>query len=52
MFGLNHSTFATVRSLIDDIGLLICEGRHAPRLSQIRQVPEKPSSPLYWKYAP
>jgi esterase/lipase superfamily enzyme len=52
MFGLNHDTFASDRSLIDDIGLLISERRHAPRLSQIRQVPEKPSSPRYWRYAP
>jgi hypothetical protein len=52
MFGLNHNTLATVRSLIDDLGMLIRDGRHAPRLSQIRQIPERPRSPLCCKYAP
>jgi len=52
IFGLNHSTFASNRSLIDDIGRLIGTGQRPPnvRSNQIRAVPEPPSSARYWRY--
>jgi esterase/lipase superfamily enzyme len=52
MFGLNHNTFAQARPLIDDIQLIISEGRHAPRLAEERPMPENASIPLYWRFAP
>ena len=51
MFGLNHNTFAAARSLIDDIFILLTKGDRAPRLRQIRPVPEKAEKPSYWRYA-
>ena len=52
MFGLNHTTFAQTRPLIDDIELILREGRRAPRLAQERPVPENASVPRYWRFAP
>jgi esterase/lipase superfamily enzyme len=52
MFGLNHTTFAQARPLIDDIHLILHEGRHAPRLAQVRPVPEGARYPRYWRFAP
>ena len=52
MFGLNHTTFAQARPLIDDIQLILSEGRHAPRLAQERPMPENASVPKYWRFAP
>ncbi len=52
-FGLNHDTFASNRSLIDDVKLVL-GGIRPPnrRLAQIRVVPEGAATPLYWRYAP
>jgi esterase/lipase superfamily enzyme len=52
LFGLNHDTFASNRSLIDDLGLLL-DGVRPPnkRLRQIRPVPLNPP-PEYWEFAP
>lgn len=52
MFGLNHTTFAQARPLIDDIQLILSEGRHAPRLAQERPFPENVTPPRYWRFAP
>jgi esterase/lipase superfamily enzyme len=52
MFGLNHTTFARARPLIDDISLILSEGRHAPRLAQERPMAENASAPKYWRFAP
>ena len=49
--GLNHSEFATNRAIMNDIKLLIEDGKRPPRLSEIRQVPERPAAPRYWRYA-
>lgn len=49
--GLNHSEFATNRAVMNDIKLLLEDGKRPPRLSEIRQVPERPASPKYWRYA-
>jgi len=53
MFGLNHSVFAQIRSLIDDIGILIRSTQRAmpPRLPQIRPAPEGVQPSTYWRYA-
>jgi esterase/lipase superfamily enzyme len=52
IFGLNHDVFASNRSLIDDIGLVL-DGR-APdqRLRELRPVPINPPPPKYWQFAP
>jgi esterase/lipase superfamily enzyme len=53
MFGLNHNTFATNRSLIDDVGRLMLHGERPPhrRSPQIRCVPEGARIPRYWRYS-
>jgi esterase/lipase superfamily enzyme len=53
LFGLGHSTFATKRPLIDDIGRLISIGDRPPhvRSPQIRGMPEDEGTPIYWKFA-
>lgn len=53
VLGINHDTFATNRSLIDDISLLL-QGIRPPskRLVQIRSMPEGAVPPLFWRYAP
>ena len=52
LFGINHDVFASERSLMDDIKLVL-EGIRPPanRLAQIRSVPEGASVPDFWKYA-
>jgi esterase/lipase superfamily enzyme len=58
LFGLNlnHDTFATNRSLIDDIGRIFAASNRAPgrppnlRSPQIRGAPERQEPPQYWKY--
>lgn len=49
----NHDTFATKRSLIDDINLVLA-GVRPPnrRLPEICGVPDGAPSPLFWRYAP
>jgi len=49
--GLNHSGFAENRAIMNDIKLLLDDGKRPPRLSEIRQVPERPAAPRYWRYA-
>ena len=51
MFGLNHSTYAEARPLIDDIGLIL-QGRRAPRLAEERPEPAGSGAPKYWRFAP
>jgi hypothetical protein len=52
LFGLNHDVFATKRSLVNDIRLLL-RGLRPPndRLSEIRPVPESPPPPHFWRFA-
>jgi esterase/lipase superfamily enzyme len=52
LFGLNHNTFATNRSLIDDIGRILDQGIRPPdrRSPQIRGVPDDGTPPRYWQY--
>jgi esterase/lipase superfamily enzyme len=52
MFGLNHTVFATSRELINDIQLLIVDGKPLPRLATQRAVPLGSSTPSYWQYVP
>jgi hypothetical protein len=52
LFGLNHSVFATDRSLIDDIGRIFGNGQRPvnDRSPQIRGVPPNSDPPRYWQY--
>jgi esterase/lipase superfamily enzyme len=52
LFGLNHNTFASTRSAIDDIGRLLRTGERPPnvRTSEIRAV-QLPDKRLFWRYA-
>jgi len=51
MFALNHGTFSSSRSVIDDIGRLLKSGIRPPdvRSPQVRGIPEG-RPPQYWKY--
>jgi esterase/lipase superfamily enzyme len=49
MLGLNHSVFAESRVLVDDIGLLIRDGKRAPRLARVRPMPERAVPPQFWR---
>lgn len=54
VFGLNHDVFATSRSVINDIGILISSApRRLPhlRLHEMRRVPEFADAPRYWRYS-
>ena len=48
--GLNHTEFATDRSLIEDIKLLIDEKKASPRLAQIRPAPAAPLARTHWRF--
>jgi esterase/lipase superfamily enzyme len=50
--GLNHNTFATNRSLIDDIGRLLTSGQRPPgvRTPQLKGWPMAINPPQYWLY--
>lgn len=50
IFGLNHNTFAASRDVMEDISVLLRLNQPAPRLIQIRGVPEPPSIPQYWRF--
>ena len=50
IFGLNHTVFAMNREIIDDIRLLLEDGKKPPRLGEIRRAPDPPAPPTYWKY--
>jgi esterase/lipase superfamily enzyme len=51
MFGLNHNTFASDRSLISDIRLLVINRMRASQRPALRSVPEKATTPKYWMFA-
>jgi esterase/lipase superfamily enzyme len=50
--GLDHDTFASNRSLVDDIARLLLLGQRPPgtRTPQLRGRPEANNPPLYWLY--
>jgi esterase/lipase superfamily enzyme len=52
LFGLNHDVFASSRSTINDIGLILGKHLHPPevRLPEIRGVPIDAATPRFWKY--
>jgi esterase/lipase superfamily enzyme len=53
IFGLNHSTFAQSRSILNDVRLLLT-GKRPPgeRLVEILGMPQGIDPPRYWQYAP
>jgi esterase/lipase superfamily enzyme len=53
ILGTDHDTFASKRSLINDIGLVL-QGKRPPnsRLAEIRGMPEGAAKPSFWRYAP
>src|SRR5260370_16406777 len=53
LFGLNHDVFASKRSLIDDIYILVHKHLHPPRerLAEILGVPAGSAMPRFWRYA-
>jgi esterase/lipase superfamily enzyme len=53
ILGLNHSTYAQTRSILNDVSILIQSGRRPPdtRLAEIRGRPEGSSPPIYWHFA-
>jgi esterase/lipase superfamily enzyme len=54
VLGLNHDVFASVRSVMNDIGIVITSNpRKAPhlRLFEVRRVPEMSEFPKYWRYS-
>jgi esterase/lipase superfamily enzyme len=52
LFGLNHSTFATTRNVLNDLAILIERGIPPPRLTEIRGYPEPPAKASYFRYLP
>jgi esterase/lipase superfamily enzyme len=52
LLALNHSTFSSSRSLIDDIGRIMLTGTRPPdvRSPQLVRIPIGSSPPRYWKY--
>jgi esterase/lipase superfamily enzyme len=52
MLGLNHGTYASSRSIINDLGIIITQGIRPPdqRLRELRCVPEGSQPPKYWRY--
>jgi esterase/lipase superfamily enzyme len=54
MFGLNHSTFAERRELIEDIKALLESGRRPPRgwVDRLSAVPASPPPLQFWRCAP
>ncbi|MBV9521160.1 MAG: alpha/beta hydrolase, partial [Alphaproteobacteria bacterium] len=49
MFGLNHSTYATSLSILNDV-LLLLKGNPLRRVIEMSSVPEGVPSPRYWRY--
>ncbi len=47
--GLNHNTFASTRSVMNDIGLLL-KGMASPRLSEVRGMPLNVPPPQYFRF--
>lgn len=52
LFGLNHNTFATTRNVLNDLAILLMEGKPPPRLIEIRGFPEPPQKAAYFRYIP
>ncbi|TWA96960.1 alpha/beta hydrolase [Bradyrhizobium stylosanthis] len=52
LFGLNHNTFASTRSVLNDLAILLNEGKAPPRLVEIRGFPEPPLKAAYFRYVP
>lgn len=54
LLSLNHGIFASKRSLLNDIKILLQSGQRPPdmRLADLRCVPEKPDAVRYWRYVP
>ncbi|MFK4517077.1 esterase/lipase superfamily enzyme [Bradyrhizobium japonicum] len=52
LFGLNHNTFATTRNVLNDLAILLMEGKPPPRLVEIRGFPEPPQKAAYFRYIP
>jgi esterase/lipase superfamily enzyme len=53
LFGLNHDTFATSRSVLDDVGRIVLSGLrppHARSPDDIRPMPAGISPPKFWRY--
>ncbi|MCC8936016.1 alpha/beta hydrolase [Bradyrhizobium sp. Arg68] len=50
--GLNHTEFATNRSVMDDLRILLDTQQRASRLNQIKAYPETQGGPHYWRYVP
>jgi esterase/lipase superfamily enzyme len=53
LFGLNHDTFATSRSVLDDVGRIVLSGLRPPNArspDNIRPMPEGISPPKFWRY--
>jgi esterase/lipase superfamily enzyme len=50
--GLNHTEFATNRSVMDDLKILLDSQKRASRLNQIKAYPEAQDGPHYWRYVP
>jgi esterase/lipase superfamily enzyme len=52
LFGLNHSTFATTRNVLNDLKIVLENGTPSPRLAEIRGFPEPPQKATYFRYVP
>jgi len=53
LFGLNHSTFATTRNVLNDLKILLETGNPPPRgLAEIRPYPEPPQKSTYFRFVP
>jgi esterase/lipase superfamily enzyme len=52
LLALNHSTFSSSRSLIDDIGRIMLTGTRPPdvRSPQLVRIPSGSNPPRFWKY--
>ena len=52
MFALNHGTYSSDRSVIDDVGRIVITETRPPhvRTPQLRRVPERSEHPIYWRY--
>jgi esterase/lipase superfamily enzyme len=53
LFGLNHSTFAKDRSVLNDVDRIVRDGLRPPDVRlpvEIRPVPEGASQPKFWRF--
>jgi elongation factor Tu len=52
VFGLNHGVFATEKSILNDVKLLLSRGIRPPgdRLAEIRGMPQGQSPSKWWRY--